>query len=167
MSRNDKQQVKPGFSITWFARHFPQHRNTISEKIKSAGVSPVGFESGNPIYDVYSVSEILLSDRINFPGHDDFDPETMHPKDRKDWYDGETKRIEIQKRKRELVPADEVEEVVSTAFSVVSQSLLSLPDLLERECALNPEQIDACRASVHGALSDLAKNISSLAVVGS
>lgn len=93
------------------------------------------------------------------------DPETLPPAERKLWYDGEARRRDIQERDRELIPVDEVEETVSTAFAAVAQSLLSLPDLLERECALTSDQISASRVTVHAALSDLAQRISTLATV--
>jgi phage terminase Nu1 subunit (DNA packaging protein) len=93
------------------------------------------------------------------------DPETLPPAERKLWYDGEARRRDIQERDRELIPVDEVEETVSTAFASVAQSLLSLPDLLERECALTSDQITASRVTVHAALSDLAQRISTLATV--
>lgn len=91
------------------------------------------------------------------------DPESMTPAERKLWYDGENQRRKLQLLDRELIPAEEVEVSVSTAFAAVAQTLLALPDNLERRSGLTPEQSESCEQAVHEAMTDLAERLASIA----
>ena len=93
------------------------------------------------------------------------DPETLPPAERKLWYDGETRRRELQVRDRELIPEAEVEQTVATAFSAVAQSMLALPDQLERRAGLTPTQSEIVQAAVHETLTELSERLSELATV--
>lgn len=91
------------------------------------------------------------------------DPETLGPGERKQWYDGEKLRRELQVLDRELIRAAEVEESVGTAFSVVAQALLALPDNLERRAGLSPDAAEAAEVVIHETLNDLVERLGSLA----
>jgi phage terminase Nu1 subunit (DNA packaging protein) len=95
----------------------------------------------------------------------ELDPETLAPGERKLWYDGETKRRELQVRDRQLIPALEVEEVVGTAFSATAQALMALPDNLERRAGLSPEQVESVDTVIHEALNDLADKLGHVAPI--
>lgn len=95
----------------------------------------------------------------------ELDPETLPPAERKLWYDGETRRRELQERDRHLIPDGEVEQTIATAFATVAQSVLALPDQLERRAGLTPTQSDAVQSAVHESLSDLADRLASLATL--
>lgn len=95
----------------------------------------------------------------------ELDPETLPPNERKLWYDGETRRRELQERDRHLIPDGEVEQTIATAFAAVAQSMLALPDDLERRAGLSPAQSDAVQQAVHESLNDLADRLASLATV--
>ena len=88
------------------------------------------------------------------------DPETLPPAERKLWYDGETRRRELQVRDRALIPESEVEQTVATAFSAVAQSMLALPDQLERRAGLTPTQSEIVQAAVHETLTELSERLS-------
>ena len=87
------------------------------------------------------------------------DPETLNPSERKQWYDGEAKRIELQVRSRQLVAVPELEELLGTSYSFTTQSLLSLPDLLERKAGLTPDQAEMAEVAIHEVLTTLADNL--------
>lgn len=95
----------------------------------------------------------------------ELDPETLPPAERKLWYDGETRRRELQERDRHLIPDGEVEQTIATAFATVSQSVLALPDQLERRAGLTPAQSDAVQSAVHESLNDLADRLANLATL--
>ncbi|WP_018935669.1 MULTISPECIES: DUF1441 family protein [unclassified Thioalkalivibrio] len=95
----------------------------------------------------------------------DIDPETLPPGERKQWYDGEKMRRELQVRDRELIPASEVEASVATAFSAIAQSLLAMPDNLERRVGLDPASAEAAEAVIHETMNDLVERLGALAPV--
>ena len=93
------------------------------------------------------------------------DPERLPPNERKQWYEGEHKRRELQVRDRELIPVAELEEAVITANAAVAQTLLSLPDNLERRAGLAPAQAEVIEQAIHEAMNDLADRMATLAPV--
>lgn len=87
------------------------------------------------------------------------DPDKMDPKDRKDWYDAENKRLAYEKHCGELIPAEEVRDVVAEAFKMLVFALDTLPDRVEHEVGLQPDQLKVFLASVDDARQSLAHNL--------
>lgn len=114
------------------------------------------------VLDLRAVAEWRYSAKTPDGG---VDPETLPPGDRKLWYDGETRRRELQVRDRGLIPASEVEEVIATTFSAIAQALLALPDNLERRVGLTPEAAEASESVIHEAMHEMADRLSSLAAL--
>jgi len=87
------------------------------------------------------------------------DPAKMEPKDRKDWYDAENKRLSYESSLRELIPVAEVREVVAEAFKIVTFALDTLPDRIEHQVGLQPDQLKVFLGSVDDARQSLAQNL--------
>lgn len=94
------------------------------------------------------------------------DPDSMPPQDRKAWYDSETRRRDLQVKDRELIPAQEVEQAIATAFAAISQGLLSLPDNIERRTGCSPEVVEAVELVLHAEMISLTERLQDLAPVG-
>lgn len=93
---------------------------------------------------------------------DGVDPDEMLPSDRKAWYESETKRRALQVQDRELIPADEVERVIATAFSAIAQGLRSLPDNIERRTGCTPDVVEAIDLALDGEMDALADKLTEL-----
>lgn len=93
------------------------------------------------------------------------DPSLLPPKDRKDWYESEIKRRDLQVRDGELIPADEVSRAVSTAFAGIAQSIRSMPDDLERRFALDPEIVEAVTVAIDDHLDALAERLTAASMM--
>lgn len=87
------------------------------------------------------------------------DPAKMDPKDRKDWYDAENKRLAYESALRELIPVDEVRETVAEAFKIVVFALDTLPDRIEHEVGLQADQLKVFLGSIDDARQSLAHNL--------
>lgn len=96
---------------------------------------------------------------------DGVDPETLPPAERKQWYEGETKRLELVERAKELIPAAEVEQAIATAFAAIVQDLRSLPDNLERRHGVDPSTAQRVEEALHQAMDSLADRLSRLAPI--
>lgn len=79
------------------------------------------------------------------------DPELLEPRDRKDYYDSEKKRIEVEQLKGQVVEVEAMRRLWGNAQKVISQALLTLPDRLEVEASLSPAQV----AAVESIIDDL------------
>ena len=94
----------------------------------------------------------------------ELNPDDMTPQDRKAWFESETKRRALQVQDRELIPAIEVEQVVSTAFQAIAQGLRSMPDNIERRTGCPPEIVEAIEVALDAEMNALAEKLSSLTV---
>ncbi|OEY66810.1 hypothetical protein BG841_10325 [Marinobacter sp. X15-166B] len=90
------------------------------------------------------------------------DPDEMLPSDRKAWYESETKRRALQVMDRELIPTEEVERVVATAFSAIAQGLRSLPDNIERRTGCSPDIVEAIDLALDAEMEALADKLTEL-----
>ena len=64
----------------------------------------------------------------------------------------------------QYVPRAEVQDACATLLAAVGQSLRSLPDLLERKCALPPDAVARVESVVDECLSELAEGLAMFAV---
>ena len=71
------------------------------------------------------------------------DPKLLPPEQRNSWYQSESKRIQVETRAGLLIPASEHEAQLAVMTKDIAQFLETLPDQLERDVALTPEQVDA------------------------
>lgn len=94
------------------------------------------------------------------------DPETLEPMQRRAWYEGETKRRELQVRDRELIPAGDVERVVATAFAALSSDIRAIPDNLERRHGVSGDVAEKVSAALDEAMQATSERLAELAPVG-
>lgn len=95
----------------------------------------------------------------------DVDPDTLPPSERKAWYEGETRKRELQVRDRELIPAAEVEQAIATAFAAIAQDMRAIPDNLERRHGIAPAVAEAVETALLEAMDHLADRLAALASV--
>jgi len=72
------------------------------------------------------------------------------------------REMEVRVRAGELMIAEEVATAISTANARIAQSLLSLPDNLERRAGLTPQQAEAAEAAIHAMMEGLADDLAAL-----
>ena len=73
------------------------------------------------------------------------------------------RQAEADEREGRLLRADDVAEAVTLAHAAVAQTLLTLPDELERAAGLSPEQAELVERTIHNAMDGLADRLANLA----
>lgn len=115
---------------------------------------------GTPwVFDLRAVAEWLYGNTPGDTGDGEMDPEAMLPKDRKDWYDGEEKRRRLAKEAEELLTAEQYVENQSALLQPVAACLETLPDVLERKCALKPKIVVAIRDALDEYRTEIANRV--------
>jgi len=76
------------------------------------------------------------------------DPDNMTPKERLDWYKGEAEKRKLQITDGELVEASTHERQMSELLKVSISWAETMPDVMEREAGLTPEQVERLQAAV-------------------
>jgi phage terminase Nu1 subunit (DNA packaging protein) len=113
------------------------HRQTISSKLSNVEPTP----GSNAKLKLYSVLDILKELLSRTTSEELVDVDKMLPPDRKAWFQSERERLKFQQETGELIPASEVVREFSSMAKAVVQVLETLPDILERDCAMTPAAV--------------------------
>ncbi len=150
------------YNINWFADHFGIYRQTVSKRIKQAGIDPVVERGGVKLYTVPEVAKILLKSK-SCQNWGNLDPSMLSPLERQQFWSAEKARIQssleedkLKKSRGQLLEADDVEYNIARLLRTVREVLLIIPDVLEAEAGLNAKQ----RKVVENHIDLLLKNAS-------
>jgi len=113
------------------------HRQTVASRLNNVEPAP-GSNSRLKLYSVLDILRELLG-RTTTPELVDVDK--MLPPDRKAWFQSERERLKFQQETGELIPASAVTREFSSMAKAVVQVLETLPDILERDCAMTPAAV--------------------------
>ena len=72
----------------------------------------------------------------------------MTPKERKDWYEGEKVRVGLEVEKGNLITLDEYRREMARILKKIATTLETLPDTLERQCALPPDVVSKMQDAI-------------------
>lgn len=93
-------------------------------------------------------------------------PDELSPTDRDKWYSSEQRRIKLLTEAKTLLVAAEVEQFIAEMFKALHQSIATLPDVLERDAGLTPEQVQSAISVVDRTLLSASKAVSEVATDG-
>lgn len=144
------------WSIARIAEAFSIDRKAVKRLLLEANIPVAGTVKGNAVYALKDVGPALFTRAVACDPEGIHDPSKMEPKERKDWFQSENERIKLEKEQRGLIPVNEVVTVYSAMTKSVVQVLDTIPDILERDCALNPQAV----AVVQTAIDDLRTTLS-------
>lgn len=114
------------------------HRQTVASRLANVEPAP----GSNARLKLYSVLDILKELLSRTTASELVDVDKMLPPDRKAWFQSERERLKFQQETNELIPAAEVSREFSSMAKAVVQVLETLPDILERDCAMTPSAVD-------------------------
>lgn len=129
------------FSINKLSEALGVSRDTIRQRL--ARVQAVKERNGFPVYHLRDCVKLItdpLSDN----------PDELPPRMRKDWYDGEMRRLELNKRKGQLLEVDEMRLTWAETIKSMMLSLETLVDVIERDVGLSPQQIERIQDIIDG-----------------
>ena len=144
----DKEIESIRFNINQLAGITGLHRQTISSRLKNVEPTP----GSNARLKLYALPALLCE--LMKTG-ETFEVDKMTPPHRKAWFQSERERLKFQQEVGELIPADDVVREFSSMAKAVIQILETLPDILERDCALQPAAV----MRVQSIIDDLRDNI--------
>ena len=124
-------------------------RDTIRSAIGRSKIEPAGALGGYPAYRLSDAIKALLA------RHGDVDPESLTPQDRKALADANLREHTLMIKNGSYLPREAFKNAVAVTYATCAQSILSLPDNLERRLGLTPEQSEVAEAVVDQILSTL------------
>ncbi len=112
------------------------------------------------VFDLLAVAEWRFSGRTDNDG--ELDPERLAPAERKAWYEGESRRRDLQERDRKLIPAIEVEQTAAAAVAVIDESMRHLQSRLAAMIDLPLDAITLVDGLLRSELNALEEQLSSI-----
>ncbi|EPZ5128408.1 TPA: DUF1441 family protein [Klebsiella pneumoniae] len=120
-------------NVTQLSDLLGMNRNMVARRLRETEMDGGNGENLKQ-YELGKALRVLILPSVQENGE-------MSPQDRKAWYQSENERLKFEKEERELIPADEVAREFSVLAKAVVQVLETLPDILERDCALTPSAV--------------------------
>ena len=110
------------------------HRQTVAARLKNVDPAP----GSNAKLKLFSVTDVLTELMIPTVSGDVAE---MTPSDRLAHWKAENERLTFEQSMGQLIPAEDVAREFSVMAKAVVQVLETLPDVLERDCALPPASV--------------------------
>lgn len=128
------------------------HRQTVAARLKN--VSPaVGSNSKLKLYLITDILKELMIPTMSANVDD------MSPSDRLSHWKAENERIKFEQETGQLIPADQVAREISLMAKAVVMVLETLPDILERDCALTPSAVSRVQDIIDDLRDQMAQRI--------
>jgi AraC-like DNA-binding protein len=152
MSQSIPDNVEPigvRLTISAYAREFGVSRDTVTRRFEAAGISPVGLnDKGYPVYKLVDAAKSILGVMTERASWDDVDPARLHPSERAqlakaklDETRNKLENLKVESAEGDLVSVHECREEMALMKNAFVQALDTLPDVLERDCGLDPDQV--------------------------
>ena len=135
------REFKAGWSISRLASELGMDRKTVAKRLRDGGVAPAGKREGYDVYRLVDVVPYLSRTVIGGIGDGTVDPRDLPPTERRAYYQSENERMKAEVTAGCLVPAAEVESDYAELVKLIAQFFDTLPDVMERDCSLTPEQV--------------------------
>lgn len=149
----DKQLFHLRLNISELASLSNMHRQTVSARLQHVPIAG-GNGSNLKLYYLRDVLSELMSATSSQ------ESEELEPQERKAWYQSERERLKFEQEIGELLPAADVAREFAAMAKMVIQVLETLPDILERDCALSPTVISRVQRSIDDLRDQLAERVS-------
>lgn len=149
-------------SLSAFARAFETDRETLRRCLLDHGVQHVSERSGRGLYSLRDVYRAWTAAPTE---GDDNDPDKLSEATlrrafrRKAWWQGEREKLHLQRERRALVDALDVEQTLGKLNQLYVRGLETLEDVLERDAGLTPEQAQRMQRHVDQLREDLYKQV--------
>ena len=138
-------------NVSQLAELVGMNRNLVARRLRELEL--VGGNGENlKLYELGPALQALLTPSMKENGE-------MSPQDRKAWYQSENERLKFEEAQRQLLPVDKVAREYATLAKTVSMVLETLPDILERDCALTPTEVSRVQAIIDDLRDEMARKV--------
>lgn len=128
------------------------HRQTVSQRI--AGLTPsIGSNQKLKLYALPDLIRLGLQEKMTA------DVDSLSPIERRAFWQAENERLKYERDTGELVPAFEVAQEMGFLAKAVIQQLETLPDILERDCGLQPKALVRVQQIIDDLRDQMAQHI--------
>jgi hypothetical protein len=135
------------WSLNQLAREFGIARETVQARLRACDIKPSGERRGFPVYRVSEAAKAILVQPQSI-GAAMSDPDRMTPKERSDWFKSENERLKYERDSGIAVDSNAAREQMAVIAKTGLQVLETLPDILERDFAIDAKIISSVEAKI-------------------
>ncbi len=128
------------------------HRQTVAARLKNVEPAP----GSNAKLKLFQITDILTELMVPTTTGE---LEEMSPSDRLAHWKAENERIKFEQETGQLIPADEVAREYSLMAKAIVMVLETLPDVLERDCALSPAAVSRVQSVIDDLRDQMAQKV--------
>ncbi|MEE9651582.1 DUF1441 family protein [Enterobacter soli] len=128
------------------------HRQTVAARLKNVEPAP----GSNAKLKLFQITDILTELMVPTVSGE---LENMSPSDRLAHWKAENERIKFEQETGQLIPADEVAREFSLMAKAIVMVLETLPDVLERDCALSPAAVSRVQSVIDDLRDQMAQRV--------
>ncbi|WP_410742399.1 DUF1441 family protein, partial [Citrobacter freundii] len=136
---------------TQLAELVGMNRNLVARRLRDMELAG-GNGENLKLYELGAALQALLTPSMKENGE-------MSPQDRKAWYQSENERLKFEAASRELIPVEEVAREYASLAKAVVMVLETLPDILERDCALTPTAVTRVQVIIDDLRDGMARKV--------
>ncbi|WP_312284512.1 DUF1441 family protein [Yokenella regensburgei] len=148
----DQEIASLKLNINQLAAITDVHRQTVAARLKN--IEPAA--GSNSKLKLYLITDILTELMIPTVSAN---LEDMQPSDRLAHWKAENERLKFEQDTGQLIPADEVAREFSLMAKAVVMVLETLPDILERDCALPPAAVSRVQTVIDDLRDQMAQKV--------
>ncbi|WP_286933689.1 MULTISPECIES: DUF1441 family protein [unclassified Leclercia] len=148
----DQEIASLKLNINQLAAITDVHRQTVAARLKN--IEPAA--GSNSKLKLYLITDILTELMIPTVSSS---LEDMQPSDRLAHWKAENERLKFEQDTGQLIPADEVAREFSLMAKAVVMVLETLPDILERDCALPPAAVSRVQSVIDDLRDQMAQKV--------
>ncbi|RKR64968.1 uncharacterized protein DUF1441 [Yokenella regensburgei] len=148
----DQEIASLKLNINQLAAITDVHRQTVAARLKN--IEPAA--GSNSKLKLYLITDILTELMIPTVSTN---LEDMPPSDRLAHWKAENERLKFEQDTGQLIPADEVAREFSLMAKAVVMVLETLPDILERDCALPPAAVSRVQTVIDDLRDQMAQKV--------
>ena len=137
----DRELKNLTLNISQLAALSGVHRQTAAARLQNLPVAG-GHESNLKLYRVVDIVSAFLA--LPPPVAEG----EMDAHERKAWYQSERERLKFEQETAQLIPASDVRREFAIWAKAVVQVLETLPDILERDCGLQPDAVSRVQSII-------------------
>ncbi|HAN8942156.1 TPA: DUF1441 family protein [Escherichia coli] len=137
----DRELKNLTLNISQLAALSGVHRQTAAARLQNLPVAG-GHESNLKLYRVVDIVSAFLA--LPPPVAEG----EMDVHERKAWYQSERERLKFEQETAQLIPASDVRREFAIWAKAVVQVLETLPDILERDCGLQPAAVSRVQSII-------------------
>lgn len=129
-------------NISRLATYFQMDRGTIRKKIEASGIAPVKTFGQTRYYSIADAARACFGGDGFMEGGPEGDIENYRPSEQKDYWIAKQKELEYKRSIGEFLHQDDVRDTFRELAETLNDKIQSQPDILERDEALTPKEVD-------------------------